>query len=298
MLVRRRWRADTDSGREDNVGARGNARGHGVPGGHGDAARGTQARIRRRRTVDLDLAALESEELEGVAPAEPARVRPSVDEALALARSATAPRRGLSYHTSKRVIDLILGTVLLVVMAPVIGLIALLIRLDSRGPAIFKQCRVGENGRLFRFYKFRTMRVDAVARFPHLYAYEYHEDELSTMYFKLPYDPRCTRFGNHLRRTSLDELPNLINVLRGEMTFVGPRPEIPQMLPYYAPHQYSKFAVKPGMTGLAQVSGRNILRFVETNAKDIEYVQRRSFWLDVTILFKTVGIVFLMIGAH
>ena len=142
------------------------------------------------------------------------------------------------------------------------------------------------------------MRIDAAERFPQLYAYEYDSDEIETMFFKLPYDPRCTRFGKHLRRTSLDELPNLINVLKGDMTFVGPRPEIPQMLPYYEPHQYCKFAVRPGMTGLAQVSGRNILRFVETNAKDLEYVERRSLWFDLTILFKTVGIVPLMIGAH
>ena len=270
----------------------------GLAGSAGDAAARTQPRIGGRRAADFDLVAVETDERTGVGRVAPARVRPTVEEALARAGSATAPRRDRAYHASKRVIDILLATALLVVMAPVIGLIGLLIRLDSRGPAIFKQCRVGENGRLFWFYKFRTMRVDAVARFPHLYEYDYDDDEISTMYFKLPIDPRCTRFGKHLRRTSLDELPNLINVLRGEMTFVGPRPEIPQMLPYYAPHQYSKFAVKPGMTGFAQVSGRNILRFVETNAKDLEYVQRRSFRVDVIILFKTVGIVLLMIGAH
>ena len=261
------------------------------------------ARIRSRPTgprpaVDLDLVLLESEERGDCGTAGTPALRPTVEEALVLVCSATAPRRGLAYHASKRVVDVVLACILLVVLAPVVGLIALVIRLDSRGGAIFSQPRVGKNGRLFRFYKFRTMHADARERFPELYAYEYSEEQISTMYFKLPYDPRCTRFGKRLRRTSLDELPNLINVLRGDMTFVGPRPEIPEMLPFYGPHQYRKFAVKPGMTGLAQVSGRNILRFVETNAKDIDYVQRRSLRLDLGILCKTVGVVVLMIGAH
>jgi lipopolysaccharide/colanic/teichoic acid biosynthesis glycosyltransferase len=266
----------------------------------GDAARETEFHVSRQRAgdVDLDLVALESDELgQGVYSVEP-RVRPSVEEALALARAATAPPRGVAYRLSKRCIDVVLALVLLVVTSPVVAVLALLIRLDSRGPVIFRQDRVGENGRLFRFYKFRTMRVDAKERFPQLYAYDYDRAEIDTMFFKLPYDPRCTRFGKHLRRTSLDELPNLFNVLKGDMSFVGPRPEIPQMLPYYEPHQYCKFAVRPGMTGLAQVSGRNILRFVETNAKDLEYVQQRSLRFDLTILFKTVGVVALMIGAH
>ena len=268
----------------------------------GEAAREARPRLHRRRSVDLeidlDLTAIEVDEFADGAECTTARVRLSVDEALALARAASAPPRGVLYFASKRAIDVVVAAALLVVMSPLMALIALLIRLDSRGPAIFTQYRVGENGRLFRFRKFRTMRVDATERFPNLYAYDYDEAELPTLFFKLPYDPRCTRFGKHLRRTSLDELPNLVNVLKGEMTLVGPRPEIPQMLPYYEPDQYCKFAVKPGMTGPAQVSGRNILRFVETNAKDFEYVQRRSLWFDLTILCKTVGVVALMIGAH
>ena len=263
----------------------------------GDTAR-MSPRTTDRPAVDRDLVLLEYEEQSDGGTSSPLRVRPTVEEALVVVGSATAPRRSLAYHASKRAIDVVLAGILLVVVAPLVGLIALVIRLDSRGGAIFSQLRVGKNGRLFRFYKFRTMHADAAERFPDLYAYEYDEEQISTMYFKLPYDPRCTRFGKRLRRTSLDELPNLINVLRGDMTFVGPRPEIPEMLPYYEPDQHHKFAVKPGMTGLAQVSGRNILRFVETNAKDIDYVQRRSLRLDLGILCKTVGVVVLMIGAH
>ncbi len=257
-----------------------------------------QTRTREADAVDIDLTAAETDAQESRSTAAPARARPSVDDALELARGATAPPRSVLYHASKRLVDVVLASVLLVVMAPVMAVLAALIRLDSKGSPIFVQRRVGENGRIFRFFKFRTMHIDAATRFPELYAYQYDEDEIATMYFKLPYDPRCTRFGKHLRRTSLDELPNLLNVLKGDMSFVGPRPEIPQMLPYYAPHQFCKFAVKPGMTGLAQVSGRNILRFVETNAKDHEYVQRRSLWLDLTILCRTIAIVVLMIGAH
>jgi lipopolysaccharide/colanic/teichoic acid biosynthesis glycosyltransferase len=262
----------------------------------GGPARSTRRATERRQPVDVDLTAEEANDVVAAEVVPPRR--PTVDEALALAAAATAPPRSAAYHLTKRAIDVVLASMLLVATAPVIAVIALLIRLDSRGRAIFVQHRVGANGRLFRFYKFRTMYVDARERFPELYAYDYGDDELESMFFKLPYDPRCTRVGKRLRRTSLDELPNLFNVLKGDMTFVGPRPEIPEMLPYYEPEQLCKFAVTPGMTGLAQVSGRNILRFVETNAKDIEYVQRRSLRLDLSILVRTVGVVFLMIGAH
>jgi lipopolysaccharide/colanic/teichoic acid biosynthesis glycosyltransferase len=250
-------------------------------------------------TVDIDLVELERREatLDGQRESRGAD-RPDVDRALLAAREATAPKRSFLYTAVKRTIDVAIASVALVVFSPVVALLAAAIRLDSRGPAIFRQTRVGKNGELFRFYKFRTMYVDARERFPDLYAYDYSDEDITTMYFKLPYDPRCTRVGRWLRRTSLDELPNLVNVLKGSMTMVGPRPEIPEMLPFYEPHQYCKFAVKPGVTGLAQVSGRNILRFVETNAKDVEYVNQRSTRLDCMILIRTIGAVLMMVGAH
>jgi lipopolysaccharide/colanic/teichoic acid biosynthesis glycosyltransferase len=256
-----------------------------------------------RAKGNLDLVAIEAAELEATAVVAAihsvvANSRPSIDAALAAARVASAPTRTFVYHIVKRALDVVFGSILLVLFSPVIALVAILIRLDSRGPAIFVQERVGKNGEIFRFRKFRTMHVDARERFPELYEYQYSDEELPTMFFKLPHDPRSTRVGRRLRRTSLDELPNLINVLRGEMTLVGPRPEIPEMLPYYEPEQLCKFAVKPGLTGLAQVSGRNILRFVDTNAKDVEYVHARSLALDLTILWRTVGAVALMVGAH
>ena len=201
------------------------------------------------------------------------------------------------YDIAKRTLDLTVSIVALILSFPIILLLAALVRLDSPGPMFFRQVRVGQNGRAFTLYKFRTMYVDARQRFPELYAYKYSDDEIKTMYFKVLRDPRLTRFGQHLRKTSLDELPNLINVLRGEISLVGPRPEIPEMLPYYEPDELVKFSVKPGVTGLAQVTGRSVLRFKQTNAADVEYCRRRSFWFDLSILVRTIRTVFLRVGA-
>ncbi len=196
-----------------------------------------------------------------------------------------------------RALDIAVSLAVLIVTSPLMLVLAILIVLDSGGPALFRQIRVGRNGELFEFYKFRTMYADAAQRFPHLYAYDYSDDELPTLYFKLADDPRLTRFGRHLRRTSLDELPNFINVLKGDMTLVGPRPEIPQMVRYYQPDQLAKFSVHPGLTGLAQMSGRNILRFEQTIALDLEYVETRSLRMDLSLLRRTPATAFQMIGA-
>jgi lipopolysaccharide/colanic/teichoic acid biosynthesis glycosyltransferase len=206
-----------------------------------------------------------------------------------------APHPG--YVILARLLDLVVGSLLLLISLPVIVVLAVLVRHDSSGPILFSQTRVGRFGRPFTFYKFRTMWVDARERFPDLYTYAYTDQEVRTMYFKQIDDPRVTPFGRLLRRTSLDELPNLINVLRGEMALVGPRPEIPQMLPYYRPHQLRKFSVKPGITGVAQISGRGLLSFQETIAADLEHCQQRSLWFDVMILWRTMKCVALRVGA-
>ncbi len=202
-----------------------------------------------------------------------------------------------AYARWARLLDIVAGVLGLVVSAPVLVVVAVLIRLDSPGPIIFRQIRVGEGGRLFAFYKFRTMWMDARERFPELYAYDYSEHEIRTMFFKVVHDPRLTRVGRRLRKTSIDELPNLINVIRGDMTLVGPRPEIPEMMRYYTPEQLEKFSVKPGLTGLAQVNGRAVLRFQETIAADLEYVKRRSLRLDMWILWRTLVVVVKRVGA-
>ena len=193
--------------------------------------------------------------------------------------------------------DLVAGLAILLIACPLLALIAILIRLDSPGPALFRQLRVGKHGRLFVFYKFRTMYVDARERFPELYAYSYNDEQVRSMYFKLPNDPRLTRMGRWLRKSTLDELPNFVNVVLGQMALVGPRPEIPEMTAYYRADQLQKFSVKPGVTGLAQTSGRAALRFQETIAFDLQYCARRSLTLDLWILVMTIKAVVLQIGA-
>lgn len=170
-------------------------------------------------------------------------------------------------------------------------LVALAIRIDSPGPALFRQRRVSRGGRLFWFLKFRTFWADARERFPELYAYQYTPEEIERLQFKAPNDPRVTRIGEWLRTTTLDELPNLWNVLTGDMALVGPRPEIPEMLPYYRDEDLIKFSVPPGITGLAQISGRGRLKFFETADLDTEYVRKRSFLLDLRILARTFWLI-------
>lgn len=205
--------------------------------------------------------------------------------------------RSQGYAVAKRLLDVVGALVLLVLSLPMLVILAVVIVVDSPGLPVFRQQRVGRDGHLFWFYKFRTMYTDARARFPELYDYRFDAGEIQTMLFKLPHDPRCTRIGRHLRRTSLDELPNLFNVLRGDISLVGPRPEIPEMVAYYRPEHLSKFTVKPGLTGLAQVSGRNILPWIKVAEADASYVANRSFSLDLRILARTVVAVVTRVGA-
>lgn len=217
----------------------------------------------------------------------------------------------------RRTIDLGVSSAVLLLSAPLMLLIAVIIRLDSPGPALFRQTRMTKTrrraknlsavlddqrrqhmaGRPFTFVKFRTMYVDAKQRFPELYAYNYSDDELDTFKFKVLNDPRVTRVGSWLRRTSLDELPNFWNVLKGDMTLVGPRPEIPEMSDYYSGEQLTKFNVKAGVTGPAQVEGRGDLSFKDTVNYDVEYVHKRSLWQDIAILAKTIKAVIIGKGA-
>ncbi len=207
------------------------------------------------------------------------------------------PEVGPAYLAVKRALDILLSAVTLVLTLPVMVALWIIVKLDSPGPALFRQRRLGVDGRPFTFYKFRTMVADARERFPELYDYRYSAEQIPVLYFKLADDPRLSRFGKVLRRTSLDELPNLWNVFRGEMSLVGPRPEIPEMLHNYEPHQLAKFSVKPGLTGLAQVGGRNILSFQETVTKDLDYVSRQSMTTDLKILATTPVVVLKMFGA-
>jgi lipopolysaccharide/colanic/teichoic acid biosynthesis glycosyltransferase len=176
-------------------------------------------------------------------------------------------------------------------------LIAAIIRWDSPGPAIFRQRRIGLNGRVFWFYKFRTLYADAKERFADLYAYEYSSEEILRLQFKVEADPRITSVGRWLRKSTLDELPNFWNLLTGEIAIVGPRPEIPEMLKHYTPDQLLKFTVRPGITGLAQTHGRGKLAFQDTIAWDLEYVRQKSVWLDIRIIIRTIRMLVTLDGA-
>ena len=194
----------------------------------------------------------------------------------------------------KRVFDLVLATLAVVVLAPLMIVIALATKLDSPGPVIFRQRRVGENGRHFMMNKFRTMVADAERQIEEKIAQGAQLEEI----YKPRHDSRVTRTGRLLRRTSLDELPNLFNVLKGEMSLVGPRPELPWMVERYEPWQRQRLAVAPGMTGWWQINGRSDLPLHHNVQYDLYYIQNYSPLLDLIILWKTIWIVLRGKGAY
>ncbi|HEV2074984.1 MAG TPA: sugar transferase [Thermoleophilaceae bacterium] len=193
----------------------------------------------------------------------------------------------------KRAMDVTLATAALVATCPLMVAIALLVKLDSPGPALFRQLRAGQGGVPFRLLKFRTMVEDAEGRLEELIRLE----ELGEPMFKLPSDPRVTRVGKVLRRTSLDELPQLLNVLRGDMSLVGPRPEEVRLVERYSPELSFRLEVRPGMTGPMQVHGRGELTFQERVAVEREYIENYSLRKDVDVLLKTLTAVLSRRGA-
>lgn len=210
-------------------------------------------------------------------------------------RASTAARAGaVLAPAAGRTLDFVIALVALVVLAPLLVIVALAVRLDSDGPAIFRQRRVGRDLRPFVLYKFRTMRTGVDTQ-PHrayveaLISAEQRSENGSL--YKLSVDDRVTKLGRVLRSWSLDELPQLLNVLRGQMALVGPRPVIPYEVELYPESYLRRFAVKPGLTGLWQVSGRNLRTYHEMVCCDIEYAEQRSLPLDLKILIKTVPVV-------
>jgi lipopolysaccharide/colanic/teichoic acid biosynthesis glycosyltransferase len=204
-----------------------------------------------------------------------------------------------------RALDVAVSAVLLLVLLPVFLALAAAIRLDSPGRVLYRQRRVGRGQDPFTVNKFRTMHSGAGHETHRQYVIGLiagqsdadEGDEGEPNFFKMANDDRVTRVGHFLRKSSLDELPQLWNVLRGDMSLVGPRPPIPYEVEHYPPHWFDRFAVKPGMTGLWQVSGRSELTLEEMIALDIEYARSRSLWLNVKILARTVPVVLIGRGA-
>jgi exopolysaccharide biosynthesis polyprenyl glycosylphosphotransferase len=201
---------------------------------------------------------------------------------------------GWAYRISKRGLDLVLASAGLVLLLPLLPAIVALVRLDSPGPVLFRQKRVGWRGRPFTCFKFRSMARDAESRKAGLVS----QNEATGAAFKIRDDPRITAIGHFLRRSSLDEVPQLLNVIRGEMSIVGPRPQIPSEVAMYAPWHRRRLDVKPGITCLWQVSGRSHIGFDEWMRLDVEYVQRRSLRLDLSILLRTLPAVIARKGAY
>ena len=189
---------------------------------------------------------------------------------------------------------MLVAVLVLTATLPIWLAVVIAIKLDSPGPAIFIQERVGVRGRRFRFYKFRSMTDGADG----MKAGMLHLSEVDGPVFKVRTDPRITKVGRVLRRTSLDELPQLINVLRGEMSLVGPRPALPEEVVHYRPNDLVRLAVKPGLTCWWQVRGRSTLDFDTWMACDREYVYGLSFWTDLWILIRTVKAVLSCRGAY
>ncbi|MBI4670405.1 MAG: sugar transferase [Chloroflexi bacterium] len=194
----------------------------------------------------------------------------------------------------KRALDVAVAVAGLMLCGPLMLVIAVLIRRDSPGPILFTQARAGQYGRPFRMYKFRSMVADAEARLDELIQVE----ALAEPRYKIRNDPRVTRVGAWLRRTSLDELPQLLNVLSGSMSLVGPRPEAMRIATRYSSAQRQRLLVKPGLTGTMQISGRGDLSFEERMKLELDYIENYSIWRDIMILIKTVPVVLSGKGAY
>ncbi|OIB03756.1 multidrug MFS transporter [Paenibacillus sp. LC231] len=191
------------------------------------------------------------------------------------------------YLTVKRGMDLLFALLGLILLSPLFLIVSILIKLeDPKGSVFFYQTRIGKNERPFRMYKFRSMVSNAEELLDKLL----EQNEISGAMFKMKEDPRITKIGRFIRKTSIDELPQLWNVVRGEMSLVGPRPALPREVLQYSSYDKLRLKVSPGCTGLWQVSGRNNLSFQEMLALDLEYIERRGIWLDVKVMFRTVKI--------
>lgn len=192
------------------------------------------------------------------------------------------------YIFFKRLIDLLGAFVGLIVLSPIIIIVSLLIKFESKGPIIFSQDRIGKDGKVFKMYKFRSMVVNAEELKEKLK----EQNEMSGPMFKMKEDPRVTKIGKFIRKRSIDELPQLINILRGDMSLVGPRPSLPKEVEQFEGWMMERLEVKPGLTCYWQVSGRNNIDFEDWMKLDIKYVREKNTLTDIKLIFKTVFVLF------
>ena len=211
-----------------------------------------------------------------------------------IANCAVQAESRLFYHICKRIMDVVCSAAALAVLSPIFLAVAVAIKLEDKGPVIFTQNRTGKDGKVFRMYKFRSMYVDAEKRRSELLA----QNEADGPLFKIADDPRVTKVGRFIRRTSIDELPQLVNILKGEMSIVGPRPLVTYEQNQCTEYQAQRLLVKPGLTCIWQVSGRSDTSFDELIEMDLEYIRNQSLWLDIKLILKTVVVVFTHKGAY
>ena len=195
-------------------------------------------------------------------------------------------KKPLGYEFVKRIMDIAISLLALIFLFPLMVIIMILIKLDSKGPVLFSQKRVGKNGKTFKMYKFRSMVINAEDLLKELKS----KNEMSGPMFKIKHDPRVTKIGKFIRKTSLDELPQLINVLKGDMSLVGPRPNLPNEVKQFDKWMLDKLVVRPGLTCFWQIMGRNTIGFVEWMKLDIEYIEKRSLKLDIFLIIKTIKV--------
>lgn len=207
----------------------------------------------------------------------------------------TCPEKSFIYFFIKRVVDIIGSLIGIIILSPVFLILGVLVKLDSKGPVFFAHKRLGYHGELIKIYKFRTMVTNAEKLLDELSP---EQKEEFSKNFKLENDPRITKMGNILRKTSLDELPQLLNILKGDLTIVGPRPIIEKEIELYEKHGKKLLTVKPGLTGYWQVNGRSDTTYEERVQLDMYYIDNRSLGLDIKIIFKTFSEVFKKHGAR
>lgn len=211
------------------------------------------------------------------------------EDAIAIDYSDVLGKESILYSVTKRLIDIVGSLCGIILLSPLFLIVAILIKLeDPKGKVFFAQERNGKYPKTFKMYKFRSMVHNAEDLLKDLM----DRNEQTGPVFKINDDPRITKVGKFIRKTSIDELPQLFNVLKGDMSLVGPRPPIPREVEQYNSYQMQRLAVKPGLTCIWQVSGRNNIGFDEWVEMDIEYIKTRNLWLDIKLIFKTVGVLF------